>query len=145
VCNLDDVYVMCIRQANLDAMGGRAVLTIQSHASALKRVIQNCCMIRKTPTIPLRGPMPCADDLVMGMAVDMLFNLLMAKPCLKGEKHIQFDLMRRPKATFTSAWESSPGEIREGATFCDGGNEGDRHIMPYSTEVVWFVSKRSGK
>jgi hypothetical protein len=74
VCNLDDVYVMCIRRANLDAMGGRAVLTIQSHASALKRAIQNYCMIRKTPTIPLRGPMPCADELGMGMAVDMLFN-----------------------------------------------------------------------
>jgi hypothetical protein len=84
VCNLDDVYVMCICRANLDAMGGRAISAIQSHASALKRAIQNCCIIRKTPTIPLRGPIPCADKLGMGMAVDMLFNLLTAKPHLKG-------------------------------------------------------------
>ena len=67
---------MCIPQANLDAMGGKDALTIQSHASALRRAFQNCRMIRKTPTIPLRCPMPCADDLEMGMAVDMIFKAL---------------------------------------------------------------------
>jgi hypothetical protein len=33
---LDDTYVMCIHQANLDAMGGRAVLAIEGHAAAIK-------------------------------------------------------------------------------------------------------------
>jgi hypothetical protein len=93
-------------------------------------------MIRKTPTIPLRGPMPCADKLGMGTAVDMLFNLLTAKPCLKGEKHSQFDLMRQPRATFTSAWESSPGGIREGATFVTGAMKVTVTSCP--TQQRWF-------
>ncbi len=32
---LDDAYVMLIRQANLDAMGGRAVATIEAHMAAI--------------------------------------------------------------------------------------------------------------
>jgi hypothetical protein len=101
-------------------MGGRAASTIQSHASAVKRTVKNCGILRKTPTVPPRGPMPCGDELGMGMAVDMLFNSLTAKPCLEGEKHIQFNSMRRPRAMFTSLWESSPGGIMEGATFATG-------------------------
>jgi hypothetical protein len=108
------------RRANLDAMGGRAVSTIEGHAAAVKRTIQNSRLIRKTPTIPHRGPMPLADNLGMGMAVDMLYSSLLAKPQLKGESFIQFDSMQCPRATFTTAWESSPSGIEEGATFVTG-------------------------
>jgi hypothetical protein len=80
VPELDDIYVMCIRQANLDAMGGRAVLTIEGHAAVVKQTVQNSRLIRKMPTIPHRGPMPLADNLGMSMTVDMLSNSLMAKP-----------------------------------------------------------------
>jgi hypothetical protein len=96
----NDVYVMCIRRANLDAMGGQAISTIQAHAAAVSRTVQNCRLMGKTPAIPNRGPMPCADELGMGMAVDMLFTSLTARPKLKGEKHIQFDLMQRSGLPF---------------------------------------------
>jgi hypothetical protein len=36
VPGLDDVYIMLILRANLDAMGGRAVATIEAHAAAIK-------------------------------------------------------------------------------------------------------------
>jgi hypothetical protein len=49
---LDDTYLMLIRQASLDAMGGQAVATIQGHAAALKRSVYNCHLFRKMPTIP---------------------------------------------------------------------------------------------
>ena len=75
---LDDAYVMCIHQANLDAMGGRASSTIGAHATAVKHTVQNCALIQKTPTLPARGPMPLSNPVGMGMAVDMLFNLLTA-------------------------------------------------------------------
>ena len=114
---LDDAYLMLIRRANLDAMGGRAVATIHGHAAALKRSVGNCQLIRKTPTIPPRGPMPLTDPVGMGLAVELLFHSLTAKPRIKGESHIQFDSMRRPRATFTSAWESSPIGVQEGSTF----------------------------
>ena len=89
-------------------MGGRAVATIHGHAAALKRSVGNCQLIQKTPTIPPQGPMPLTDPVGMGLVVELLFHSLTAKPCIKGESHIQFDSMRRPRATFTSAWESSP-------------------------------------
>ncbi len=39
---LDDTYIMLIRQANLDAVGGRAVATIEAHATAILRAVHNC-------------------------------------------------------------------------------------------------------
>jgi hypothetical protein len=116
VSGLDDVYVMLIRQANLDAMGGRAVATIEAHAAAIKRMTQNCKLFRMAPPIPPQGPMPMSDCVGMGLAVSILLNSLTAMPCLKGESHIQFDSMRRPRATYISAWESSPKGVQEGLT-----------------------------
>ncbi len=92
------MYVMCIRQANLDAMGGRAVSMIKGHAAAVKQTVQNLRLIRKTPTILHRGPMPLADNLGMSMAVDMLYKSLSAKSQLKGESFIQFNSMQFPRA-----------------------------------------------
>jgi hypothetical protein len=117
VKGLDDAYIMMIRRANLDAMGGRAVATIESHAAAIKRSVLNCQLLRKTPSIPPRGPMPLADTVGMGLAVELLFHSLNAIPRIKGQSHIQFDSMRRPRATFTSAWESSPMGLQESSTF----------------------------
>jgi hypothetical protein len=96
VPELDDAYVMLIRQANLDAMGGRAKTTIEGHAASLQRFIKNASQIQRTPSIPVWGPMPLEDKVGMGIAADLLLHSLTAKPRLKGEKFIQFDTMRRP-------------------------------------------------
>jgi hypothetical protein len=61
--------------------------------------------------------MPLTDTVGIGLAVELLSHLLNAVPCIKGKSHIQFDSMRQPRATFTSAWESSPIGIQEGLTF----------------------------
>ena len=111
---LDDAYLMLIHHANLDARGGRGSHNTW-HAAALKRSVGNCHLIRKTPT--MGGPMPLTDPVGMGLAVELSFHSLTAKLRIKGESHIQFDSMRRPRATFTSAWESSPIGIQEGSTF----------------------------
>ena len=42
----NDAYAMCLRQANLDAMGSRAISTIGSHAAAVKRTVTICTLIR---------------------------------------------------------------------------------------------------
>jgi hypothetical protein len=133
---LDDALMMLIRQANLDAMGGRAMATIKAHAAAIMRTTQNCKIIQMTPPIPPRGPMPMSDSVGMGMAVALLFNSLSAIPRLKGETHIQFDLMRRPRATCTAAWESSPTGIREGATISTGMTRAT--LTSCLTQQKWF-------
>ncbi len=117
VDGLDEAYVMLVRRANLDAMGGRAVATMEAHATAILRAVRNCQHFRKTPLIPPRGPMPISDGVGMGLAIELLFHSLMAIPRIKGETHIQFDSMRRPRATFASAWELSPMGTEEGSSF----------------------------
>ena len=88
---LDDAFVMCLRQANLDTMGDQARTTIVAHANAIGRLVENCRLIRKTPSIPQRGATRLGDDVGMGVAVDMLLHSLTAKPRLKGERFVQFD------------------------------------------------------
>ena len=136
VPELDDAYVMLIRRANLDAMGGRAKTTIEGHAASLQRFIKNASQIRRTPSIPVRGPMPLEDKVGMGIAADLLLHSLTAKPRLKGEKFIQFDSMRRPRATFSRGWESSPVGIAEGATFTMGTARVTVTSCP--TQQPWF-------
>jgi len=117
-------------------MSGRAVSTIEGHAAAIKRTVRNSRTMRKTPTIPYRGPMPFADNSGMAIAVDMLFNSLSAKPRMSGEAFIQFDSMRRARATFSSAWESSPAGISEGSTFTSGGT--NIKVTNCPTQQRWF-------
>ena len=136
VDGLDDLYVACIRRANLDASGGLAVSTIKAKASSIKRTVGECKLLRKTPLIPSRGPMPMEDNVGMGMAVEMLFHSLVAKPRLKDQKFIQFDSMRKLRSVFTSAWESSPRGISEGSTFTTGTARVTVTFCP--TQQRWF-------
>jgi hypothetical protein len=92
--NLDDMYLKLMHRANLDAMSGRAITTTAAHAAATKRLVRKCALIGKTPTIPLRGPLPMSDLVGMSVAMDMLFHSLTANPRLEGELHIPFDSMR---------------------------------------------------
>ena len=77
---LDDLYVACIRRANLDASGGLAVSTIAGKASSIKRTIGECNLIHRTPFIEPRGPMPMEDCCGMGMAVEMILHSVTARP-----------------------------------------------------------------
>jgi hypothetical protein len=93
------------------------VATIEAHAAAIRRAVNNCQLFRKMPSIPPQGPMPMEDSVGMGPAIEILFHSVSPVPHIKGEKHIQFDSMRKPRGTFSLAWESSPMGIREGSTF----------------------------
>jgi hypothetical protein len=83
----DDMYVMCIRRANLDAMWG-AALTAN----------------------PPQGPVPITDNDGMGLAVELLCTSLTENPKMKqDESHVQlFRKWQRRLETHRSLWESSP-------------------------------------
>ncbi len=61
---LDEMYLMLIRQANLDAMGGRAVTTTVAHAGATKRVVRSCGLFRKCP--PYQPVVQCPQETMSG-------------------------------------------------------------------------------
>ncbi len=133
---LDDAYIVLICRANLDAMGGRAIATIEAHTSAILQTVHNCQQFRMTPTIPPQGPMPMLDSVGMGLAVELLFHSITMVPHIKGESRIQFDSVIRQRATFTSAWESSPTGIKEGSSF--SSNMAKVTITLCPTEQKWF-------
>lgn len=133
---LDDVYVSLIRRANLDAMAGRAKSTVAGHVTALCRSIHNCQLIRKTPSIEPRGPMPLCDLVGMGVAVDMLVYSLTAKPRITGQPFIQYATVRKVRATYTCGWESSPRGIEEGSSFSQGFGKATLTSCP--TQQKWF-------
>jgi hypothetical protein len=139
---LDDAYVMLIRQANLDAMGSRAVATIEARAATIQWGVDNCQLFRKMPSIPLRGPMPIGDSVGMGLAVELLVHLLTAVPHIKGEKLVQFDTMRKPRSTLLSAWESSSIGIKEGSMF--SLSMAKIMITSCPTQQKWFNLMMSG-
>jgi len=133
---LDDAFVIGLRQANLDAMGDQARTTIVAHANAIGRLVENCRLIRKTPSIPQRGATRLGDDVGMGVAVDMLLHSLTAKPRLKGERFVQFDSVRKVQGTFTLAWELSPTGLEEKNTF--GIGTGKVLLTTCPTQQKWF-------
>jgi hypothetical protein len=110
--------------------------TIGSHAAAVKGTVTNCGRIRKTPTLPVRGPMPLAGHLGMGIAVEILFNSLTARSRLKGKAQIQFNSMRCPCATYTLTWESSQMGVGECSTFASGSVKVTVTSCP--TQQKWF-------
>lgn len=101
----------CIRRANIDAMKGRARNTIEIHANEVKRRVRDCAVLGKTPSIPRRGPMPVADEVGMGLAVEMVYRSLVARGRINKNRHIQYQLLRKMRGTSTRLYQSSPEGI----------------------------------
>lgn len=132
----DAVLVMMIRRANLDAINSRAPATIKAHVAAVNRTIRHCKLLHKTPALGLRGPMPTKDPVGMGLAVEMLFLSVTARPRLRDQEFIQFDTMRKPRGTFSQLWISLPKGIAEGSAFAGGFAKNKATQCPSQSE--WF-------
>ncbi len=130
----DDVYVACIKCANLDAMLGKSPLTIQNHARESRSVVKNASLINKTPTYYARGPFPLGDAVGMGLVVDMELKSLVARGRIR--EHVQFSTLQRLRATHTKNWESSPLGVAEGASFTRGLGRIQPTSCPSQSE--WF-------
>ena len=98
---LDNIYVMLVRRVNLDIMNGRAWATLEAHAASVKRTVRNCQRYGKTPSIPVRGPIPLKDTIGMVLAVEMIDLSLVAKWRINLEGCILYNTMRKPRATYS--------------------------------------------
>jgi hypothetical protein len=114
----DNLYLTCIRQANLDAMLGKSPLTIKAHHRETLAVLENSARIRKTPAYHPRGPFPMADVVGMSLAVDLLLKSLQAKGRILD--HVQYATLRKMRGTYTKNYKSSPAGVKEGAAFANG-------------------------
>jgi hypothetical protein len=130
----DDVYLICICRANVDAMLGKSPLTIRAHRSQTLSSLQNAMRIDKTPSYHPRGPFLRRDPVGMSLAVDMLLKSLVAKGRILD--HIQFAMLQKMTSTYTKNWESSPTGVKEGAAFANGKYRVRRTTCPAQSE--WF-------
>ncbi len=130
VCNLegrdprgesDEVYLACIRCANLDAMLGKSPLMIRAHRRQTIAVFKNSRLIGKIPAYHPRGPFPVGNPMGMSLAVDMHIKSLVAKGRIAN--HNQFSTLRKLRGTYTKNWESSPAGVTEGASFARGAGQ----------------------
>ena len=132
----DDVYLACIRRANLDAMLGKSPLRIRAHRRETIVVLKNSRLIDKMPAYHPRGPFPVGDPVGMSLAVDMLLKSLVAKGRIAD--HVQFATLRKLRGTSTKNWKSSPSKVKEGASFATGVGR----IRPTScpAQLEWFYN-----
>ncbi len=114
----DQCYLVCIKRTNLDAIAGKSPLLIVAHLRESTTVVSNASFVNKTPLYQPRGPFPLTNAIGMGLAVDILIKLLVARGRI--ERHVQFLTVRRLRATSTKNWESSPAEVTKGASFAKG-------------------------
>ena len=135
---LDDTYAMLVHRVNLDNMNDRVKATLESYAASVKRSVRNCQRYEKTPSIPVRGSMPLKDTIRMGLADEMIDLSLVAKGNLEG--YIQYDTMRKPRATYSKCWESSPSGVLEGSSFGKGMNKSTTTSCPSQSATFSLFS-----
>ena len=136
----DNLYLTCIRRANLDAMLGKSPLTIKAHCRETLVALENAASIGKTPAYYPRGPFPMSDEVAMSLAVDMLLKSLRAKGRILA--HVQYATLRKMRAMYTKNWESLPAGIREGAAFANGKYRVWQTSCPAQSE--WFYDFSRG-
>eukprot|EP00984_Skeletonema_dohrnii_P009297 scaffold3548_cov79-Skeletonema_dohrnii-CCMP3373.AAC.4 len=131
----DEVYQMCIRRANLDAIAGRTKNTISAHVNRMASVIRNCEVLNKTPSYPSRGPFPDFDCVGMGVAVEMVHKTTVARGSTS--EYIQYSTARQVRSTFSVSYLSSVEGVVEGGSFARGTGRVRPTRCP--TESPWFI------
>jgi hypothetical protein len=130
----DDLYLTCIRRANLDAMLGKSPLTIKAHRRETLAVLENSARIGKIPAYHPRGLFPMADEVGKSLAVDLLLKSLRAKGRILD--HVQYATLRKMRGTYTKNYELSPMGIKEGAAFANGKYRVRQTSCPAQSE--WY-------
>jgi hypothetical protein len=130
----DDIYLACMRCANINAMLGKSPLTIRAHRQESERAISMALAFGKTPAYHPRGPFPMANQVGMSLAVNILLKSLVAKGMLI--KHVQFPTLQKLQAMYTKNWESSPAGVKKRAAFTNRKYRVRQTSCPAQSE--WF-------
>ena len=132
----DRVYVQCIRRASLDAFHGPAAATVASHRTGVDRVVRQCELINKTPSFPPRGPMPVADTIGMGVAVEMLHHSINRSGRVNKQSFISFATMRKGRSIYSTTYKSSPEGVEDSNAFVSGFS--NLSLTKCATQSEWF-------
>ena len=107
-----------VRRVNLDAIAAKSERTISDHRRETLRKVRECEAIGKTPSLEPRGPMPVADLVGMGVAIEVLEASIHREG--RNEKHVQFATLLKIRAAATRNYDSLPAGALEMASFARG-------------------------
>ena len=128
----DDLVLLCIRRANLDAFWSRERSTVASNLKEAKRYIENLKLMGlETIAFPPKGPHSRSDS--WGMAVACGF-LLRSKDRGRNSRHVQFETVRRTRSMYSNVAHTCEGGT--GISFM--GGEGSLTASNASTNKPWF-------
>ena len=130
----DVTYIMCLRQAQLDAISGKSHLTIKGHQQEVIPNVWRCESIRKTPSYEPRGPFPLDDPIGMGLIVDMLLKSLMVTGEIKD--YVQFGILQKLRSTFARNYSSSPQDVGKGSSFAQGTGRVCLNLCPSQSDWI---------
>jgi len=128
----DELALVCIRRANLDAFWSRERSTVGANRREGLRYLGAADSCGWSTPYPARGPFPVRDDSGMQMATSMLLRSMDAG---NNAKTVQYETVRKMRSHLSSFFHTVPGGI--GASFMteEGGGA---TISMSPTNSMWF-------
>ena len=128
----DDVLLLCIRRAILDAFWARETSTVAQNRGELLRVLRMSKILGTEGGYSLRGPFPVADTFGMEIAAH---HLLRSLDKGRNAETIQYETMRKIRSHFSNFFHTTPMGV--GAS--TAGTDGSSMFFTHSpTNSYWF-------
>ena len=128
----DDLALLCIRRANLDAFWSRERSTVAANLSEANKYLENLeSMGLETIAFPPKGPHLLSDTWGMSVACALL---LRSKDRGRNAKHVQFETVRRTRSMYSNVSHTCEGGT--GQSFM--GGEGALVASNSATNKPWF-------
>ena len=128
----DDLLLLCIRRASLDAFWSRERTTVSSNMKEAGKYLENMCLLGiENTAFPPKGPHPKEDAWGMRVACGLL---LRSKDKGRNAPHIQFETVRRTRSMFSNVCHT----CERGTGLSLVGTEGSMMVSNSATNKPWF-------
>ena len=100
----DEILLMTIRRANLDAMWSLEPATIENNAREIKRGVRESKLVGLRPPYPPLGPWEVGDTIGFGLAIQMLLRSLDNG---RRSDYVQYDTVRKLVSAYANCYHAS--------------------------------------
>ncbi len=135
----DNLALIMIRRANLDAFWARTTATVKSNLADTRQLVRHSVKLWGTvPTLPPRGPFPLEDAFGMAIATATLDRSLDKG---RNARHVQFNTARRIRSAYSNCWNASLHTLDLGVM-----QEGQSKLMLTDCPVYhhWYTRMMKG-
>jgi hypothetical protein len=138
----DQFGMACIRRANLDLFWSRSRATVTSNTSRFREIIRKSQGLGFEPPYSAPGPLPLHDHCGYKVAVLMLAKSL--EPGCHSESHMQWDTIRKLRATFSNQIRAAAVSNSMTLTLSDNKGTGYECLTVDPCGSLWFSRFMTG-